>query len=76
MTTPPPEGNLDRILRKVQGLIAVADDAATTPEAAESYRAKAEALMLEYRIEEWQLAHAPRSASRSWGRWSPSTTPH
>lgn len=47
--------NLDAMLAKIQGLLAVADDDATTPEAAENYRAKAEALMFKYRIEETML---------------------
>lgn len=51
MTTPTPD-NLDALLRKVQALIATADDPATTPEAAENYRAKAEGLMFKYRIDE------------------------
>lgn len=45
----------DNILAKVQGLLAVADDPATTPEAAENYRNKAEAMMFKYRIEEAML---------------------
>lgn len=56
------EGKLDAILRKVQALIAVADDPATTPEAAETYRAKAEALMLEYRITETMFTQASTSS--------------
>jgi hypothetical protein len=47
--------NLDSTLAKIQGLLAVADDPATTPEAAENYRAKAEALMFKYRIDEAML---------------------
>lgn len=43
--------NLDGIMRKVAGLIAVADDPATPPAAAETYRAKADALMFQYKIE-------------------------
>jgi hypothetical protein len=51
-----PEGvNLDAMLAKVQGLLAVADDPATAPQAAENYRNKAEALMFKYRIEEAML---------------------
>lgn len=51
-----PDGaKLDAMINKIQGLLAVADDKATTPEAAENYRAKAEALMFQYRIEETML---------------------
>lgn len=56
MSTPDLDGaKLDAMLAKIQGLLAVADDKATTPEAAENYRAKAEALMFQYRIEETML---------------------
>jgi hypothetical protein len=55
VTTPTPN-NLDALLRKVQALIATADDPATTPEAAETYRAKAEALMHKYRIDETMMS--------------------
>lgn len=52
-----PEGaKLDAMIAKIQGLLAVADDKATTPEAAENYRAKAEALMFQYRIEETMVS--------------------
>ena len=44
-------GDLDNILRKIQGLLAVADDSATTPEAAVNYRNQAEGMMFKYRIE-------------------------
>lgn len=44
-------GDLDNILRKIQGLLAVADDPATTPEAAVNYRNQAETMMFKYRIE-------------------------
>jgi hypothetical protein len=46
---------LDAMMAKIQKLIAVADDLATTPEAATNYRAKAESLMREYRIAEEDL---------------------
>jgi hypothetical protein len=49
--------------------MAVADDPATTPEAAETYRTKAEALMLEYRIEEWQLSQAGPQATNLKPGW-------
>lgn len=48
--------NLDRILAKIQKLVALADHANTPPAEAESARLRAEALMLEYRIEEWQVS--------------------
>lgn len=47
--------NLEGTLAKIQGLLAVADDPATTPEAAENYRSKAEGLMFKYRIDEAML---------------------
>lgn len=53
----------DGILAKVQGLLAVADDPATTPQAAENYRQKAEALMFKYRIEEAMLSSAPTTSN-------------
>lgn len=47
---------LDAILRKVQGLLANADDSANTPEAQEAYRQMAEALMFKYRVDETMAA--------------------
>lgn len=47
---------LDGLLRKVQGLLAQADHANTAPEEANTFRAKAEALMIKYRIDEATLA--------------------
>lgn len=47
--------NLDAMMRKIAGLIANADNPATTPEAAKTYRAKAEELLLKYRLEEADL---------------------
>jgi len=47
--------NLDVILNKISGLLNVAEDPATPPEAAATYRAKAEELMRKYRIEQEQL---------------------
>lgn len=49
--------NLDSIMRKVRGLIANADDPATPPAAAVTFREKAEALMFKYKIE--SLTAAP-----------------
>lgn len=46
---------LDDMMRKIQGLLATADDPATPPPAAENFRAKAEELMMKYRIEEEDL---------------------
>lgn len=43
--------DLSGVMRKVTALLANADDPATTPEAAESYRAKADALMFKYKID-------------------------
>lgn len=46
---------LDAMMARVQKLLAVADDPATTPEASANYREKAESLMREYRIAEEDL---------------------
>lgn len=43
--------NLDAMMRKVAALLANADDPATPPAAAETYRAKADALMFKYKID-------------------------
>lgn len=43
--------SLDSIMRKVTALLANADDPVTPPEAAETYRAKADALMFKYKID-------------------------
>lgn len=51
--------NLDNIMRKVRGLIANADDPATPPAAAATFREKAEALMFKYKIE--SLTAAPEA---------------
>lgn len=47
--------DLDRMLAKIKGLLATAGDPATPEEAAETYRAKAEALMHKYRVDENML---------------------
>lgn len=47
--------DLDRKMATISKLLAVAEDPATTPEAAANYRAKAEELMRAYRIEEESL---------------------
>lgn len=54
---------LDKILRQVQSLLAHAEDSGNTPEAQETYRQKAEALMFTYRIEENQLQQAGGAAA-------------
>lgn len=54
---------LDGIIRKIKGLLAVADDPATAPEAAASYRDRAEALMFTYRVEETLLAQQTPAAA-------------
>lgn len=56
MTTTNAEG-LDKILSKVQGLIAKAEST-TFPEEADAFRRKADALMAKFRIEESMLAAA------------------
>lgn len=53
-----PDKNTDRLdamMRKVEGLLAKADDAAATPEEADSARAMAERIMTKYKIEEEDL---------------------
>ena len=52
--------NLDDILRKVQALIAQADHPNTGPVESETFRNKAEALMLKYRIDEMMLSTAEK----------------
>lgn len=61
------QSKLDAVLRKVQGLMAHADDPANTPEAQETFRNKAEALMFQYRIEETTLASAQVGQQASGG---------
>lgn len=46
---------LDDMMRKVEGLLAVADNPATPSEAADTYRAQAERIMRKYKIEEEDL---------------------
>lgn len=46
-----PGDKLQAAIRKAQGCIANADDPATPPEAAASYRAQAEAIMFKYKID-------------------------
>lgn len=55
----PNEENLDKMLRKVAALLAQADHPNTTPTEADTFRAKAEALMFRYRIDEAMLSTAP-----------------
>lgn len=54
-------GKLDDMLRKVRALLAQADHENTSPTEAQAFRAKAEALMFRYRIDEAMLAQAPDS---------------
>jgi hypothetical protein len=56
------------VLRKVRALIAQADDPAATPQEAEAYRDKAEALMFKYKID---LATAPEEERRQAGNFKP-----
>lgn len=67
-TSQPTSDRLDAILRKVQGLLANADDAGNTPEAQETYRQAAEALMFKYRIDEVQAASAAVGTMTSGGQ--------
>lgn len=50
---------LEGMLRKVQGLLRKADDPASTPAESQSFRERAEMLMLKYRISEASLAQQP-----------------
>lgn len=52
---------LEAMLRKVRALLVQAEDPGCTPQEAQTFRNKAEALMLRYRIDESQLADAPES---------------
>lgn len=64
---------LDKMLRKVQALIAKADDPATTPEESQSFREGAERLMAAYRIEESMLAAAAPAGTALapvWKTWN------
>jgi Protein of unknown function (DUF2786) len=46
----------DKMLEKVRAILALADDEQTrNPEAADNYRAKADAMMTAYAIEQWQV---------------------
>jgi hypothetical protein len=60
---------LDALMRKVHGLLAKADDAACTPPEAEAFRAKAEALMFRYRIDEAMLAQAAPAGAELKPEW-------
>lgn len=57
--------NLDAMLRKVTALLAQADHPNTGPAEADTFRAKAEALMYRYRIDEAMLAEAPGAGTVS-----------
>lgn len=62
--------DLDRMLTKVQGLLRQADHPNTGPTEAQTFRAKAEALMMRYRIDEAMLAQAPDSGVKpKWGEF-------
>lgn len=61
----PNEENLDKMLRKVAALLAQADHPNTGPAEADTFRAKAEALMYRYRIDEAMLADAPGTGTPS-----------
>lgn len=61
--TSPTTANLDDLLRKIHALIAVADDPATPPEAAESYRQRAEGMMHKYRIDETMMVTGNAAAT-------------
>jgi len=56
------------MLRKVRALLAQADDEAATPQEAEAYRTKAEALMFKYKID---LATAPEEERRQAHNFKP-----
>jgi hypothetical protein len=66
---------LEAILRRVRGLMAVADHPNTNPEEAEAFRTKAEALMLEYRIAELQLG-TPDQQAGIVPKWRQFKVPH
>jgi len=60
---------IDRMMDKIQKLIAMADDPAATPEEAQTFRDKAESLMMQYRIEESMLiAEDPTGILPIWKR--------
>jgi len=69
MTTDTTPVDLDSILRKVQALLANADDPATPDEARDSYRAKAEGLMFKYRIDSAMTRQAAPEAFRAQPVW-------
>lgn len=52
---------LEAMLRKVRALLVQAEDPGATPAEAQTFRNKAEALMLRYRIDETQLIDAPEA---------------
>lgn len=74
--------SLDDMMRKITGLLAVADDPATTDEAAATYRAQAEKLMRKYRIEETELiqsgglAHEVTKPGSKWIDLCPAESPY
>lgn len=58
---------VEKILGKVRGLLAKADDPASTPQEADLFRTKAEELMRRYRIaEEQALAVDPQALAPEW----------
>ena len=56
--------DLDAMLRKIRGLLAVADDDATPEAAKPAYRAKAEAMMVKFRISEEQAYESMPASDR------------
>lgn len=63
------EPTLETILRRIQGLLANADDAALSPEAADSYRNKADALMFKYQIDTAMADASKPQAQRAVPVW-------
>lgn len=62
--------NLNDIMRRVQALITQADHPNTGPAEAETFRAKAEALMFKYRIDESNLSAAEKTAMALSVQWA------
>lgn len=50
-----PEDKKSKILERVRGLLAMAEDEGTTPAEADAHRAKADQLMALYAIEQWEI---------------------
>lgn len=60
---------LESMLRKVQALLRQADDPGATPEEAETFREKAEALMYRYRIDEAMLGSTDTDGAGAVPEW-------